>query len=735
MPLKFNPTTGKLDLVRGVNPLRVGAIQFDTTHTSLPSAPGLIQWNSVDGTYDMGLLNSSVLQVGQEMMFFGKAQGAISNGDVCEFAGVQGDHILIKKAVGSEIEANPHYLVGVATENIANGNFGYVTWFGKVNDIYTKTPANQDSADWVAGDILYFNNVTGQMTKTMPSVPNRIITIAAVIKEQAGASETGKIIVRPTVGNKLQDLDDVNGTPLTADGQFPVWNNTGKYFDFTSKTGDFLNIDQTTPQTTVGRFVFPDIAVDTNLIYTDSTNNRVGIGTANPTRKLAIFGGDEDTLQLDASIGENAVIYSQAGVLKWEQRVGANFDLYSYTKPGWVFDINGTTGNVGIGTTNPGFALDVQGNGPRIQVKSTGTGYALLQASSAGYSGDIYFGRENSVGGALATGSTGYSGVYNVQGNNPSYFAVNNNIVMTMLSGGNVGIGTTAPGAKLDISAPNTTNPLTLNVASGGVDSNRALNFNINGTTYGKILVPGGADAALAFWTGGGASNSERMRITMAGNVGIGTSTPNATLQVVGNSHFGEDTTNYSEFEADGTLILHGTATTYEDLTSPALSLKILGTGISVNASENTLDFATNADYTDDYVYTSFQMSHTKMLDTNINLHIHWEQTESRLPNFLFSYRWQSQCNEKTTVWTLLPVTTSACAFAGTTLNQISYGAEIGPPRENLSDILQIRLYRDSANDSGRFSRVDNYTTTAKVVFIDVHYRRDSLGSRDEFNK
>ena len=118
---------------------------------------------------------------------------------------------------------------------------------------------------------------------------------------------------------------------------------------------------------------------------------------------------------------------------------------------------------------------------------------------------------------------------------------------------GSVGIGTTGPGAKLDISAPNTTNPLTLNVVSGGADSNRALNFNVNGTTYGKILVPGGADAALAFWTGGGASNAERMRITMAGNVGIGLTNPSYKLDVSGSIH------GTSYYSSDGTI---GTSTT-----------------------------------------------------------------------------------------------------------------------------------------------------------------------------
>lgn len=249
----YNGATKDVNLgVHGItaNDMTTNSLQIVTTATPTTSAPGLIQWNAVDGTYDMGLLNSSILQVGQETMFYGKAVGSIANGDLCQFAGVHGDHILIKKAVGSEIEANPHFLIGVATENIVNGVFGYVTWFGKINGIYTNTPNNQDSQNWIAGDILYFNNITGQLTKTMPSPPNRVITVAAVIKVQTGASESGIIIVRPQSGHKLAELDDVNGTPLTQSGQFPVWDNTNKYFDFTDNISNYWSKTEITPTDT-----------------------------------------------------------------------------------------------------------------------------------------------------------------------------------------------------------------------------------------------------------------------------------------------------------------------------------------------------------------------------------------------------------------------------------------------------------------------------------------------------
>lgn len=209
--------------VGGIVP--VNTIQLDVLYTPTGSEPiGSIYWHETDGTFNLVLKNGTILQSGQEIHFYGKASGAIANGDPCQFAGVQGDHILVKKAVAAEIDANPEYFIGVATQNIANGDFGYITWFGKINGVYTKTPANNDAADWVNGDLLYLNMTTGYLTKTEPTAPTRRIVVAAVVKIQTGSSENGIIIVRPTLGMKLGDLDDVDGSAPDATGDLLTWN-------------------------------------------------------------------------------------------------------------------------------------------------------------------------------------------------------------------------------------------------------------------------------------------------------------------------------------------------------------------------------------------------------------------------------------------------------------------------------------------------------------------------------
>ena len=98
----------------------------------------------------------------------------------------------------------------------------------------------------------------------------------------------------------------------------------------------------------------------------------------------------------------------------------------------------------------------------------------------------------------------------------------------------NVGIGTASPSGKLDV----------IGTIRAGVASNQAFNagwssggsqvyiqgYNSGTAQYVDTAVRGDN---LLFYTNA-ASNTERMRITTAGNVGIGTTTPYVPLQVTG---------------------------------------------------------------------------------------------------------------------------------------------------------------------------------------------------------
>lgn len=258
-----------------------------------------LAWNSDEQTFDMGLANGVVLQAGHEMFFYGKAIEAISDGDAVQFAGSQGSHLLIKKAVPSEINLNPEYFIGVSTQSFALNDFGYITVFGKVRGLDTTIYRNGDPS--AEGKVLYFNSggvIAGELTVSEPVAPNAKIRVAAVTYDNPSQ---GTILVRPATYPKLDALSNVDTsisktTPIDADTMLlndsasaNIWKKISwanikttlkTYFDtlYQKGTGTTNYIPKFTGNTTLNN----------SIIYDDGTN--VGIGNATPSSKLDVSG-------------------------------------------------------------------------------------------------------------------------------------------------------------------------------------------------------------------------------------------------------------------------------------------------------------------------------------------------------------------------------------------------------------------------------------------------------------
>jgi hypothetical protein len=115
---------------------------------------------------------------------------------------------------------------------------------------------------------------------------------------------------------------------------------------------------------------------------------------------------------------------------------------------------------------------------------------------------------------------------------------------------GNVGIGTSSPGAMLDLTSGNAglgilaatnrlrftdTDPtLIADQTTGSVEWYTSDTDSPGVHAYIGTLGSNTGAAALTFGTGVGGSSAERMRIDASGNVGIGTSSPGAMLELAG---------------------------------------------------------------------------------------------------------------------------------------------------------------------------------------------------------
>jgi hypothetical protein len=178
-------------------------------------------------------------------------------------------------------------------------------------------------------------------------------------------------------------------------------------------------------------------------------------------------------------------------------------------------------GNVGIGTIAPGLKFHTDG----------ATGFPA--SSGTTQTGVIRLGVTGGYGSVLDFGSNGVLGQGWIQSTDRSNLALNYDLLLNP-NGGNVGIGTTTAGAKMDIHGAGANILL-------GVDSyiRSSPNLNDNGAAFPLQIGPTKdvqTPRYLQFGQWADANTFEPKMVINgnSGNVGIGTSTPSSALDVGG---------------------------------------------------------------------------------------------------------------------------------------------------------------------------------------------------------
>jgi hypothetical protein len=182
---------------------------------------GEVAWNSDDGTLDVGQYNGTILQIGQETQYYARNTSGVTvnNGTPVMFTGTVGASGKLTFGLAVADGSVPaDYMMGVATQTIANNDFGYITHFGLVRGF--DTTGSPYGETWADGDLLYFDPATpGTWTNVQPQAPNIDVPVAVVVN--AGSGGSGSIFVRMTVAEALSRLQDVyingTGTPLAGE--------------------------------------------------------------------------------------------------------------------------------------------------------------------------------------------------------------------------------------------------------------------------------------------------------------------------------------------------------------------------------------------------------------------------------------------------------------------------------------------------------------------------------------
>jgi len=210
-------------------------IDFNNALTPLPAdLEGRIYWDEDNGTLTLGMHGGQVLQqIGLEEYYYVKNQSGatIQNGRVIRAAGtlgasgrILGEYMIADGTIPAK------FTLGIATEDIVNGDDGYVTEFGLVRGIdATGTPYGQV---WNDGDVLWVSPTTfGGLTNVEPQAPNLKIEMAIVIH----ATANGSIFVRPHRYPYLYDIQQVNYSAGTENNlDILQWNSSTLTWDKTN---------------------------------------------------------------------------------------------------------------------------------------------------------------------------------------------------------------------------------------------------------------------------------------------------------------------------------------------------------------------------------------------------------------------------------------------------------------------------------------------------------------------
>ncbi len=244
----------------------------------------------------------------------------------------------------------------------------------------------------------------------------------------------------------------------------------------------------------------------TSIIKVDNIQDQGGNNIINESGNVITIGASGDTITVPA--GATVSGFTSAGIDDNATSTAITID---------------SSENVGIGVIPEAW----NSNNTALQIGNAGALFASTNDSFVGLTANAYF---DSINSRYEYINTDYATIYqqidgthiwSTAASGSADNAITFSETMRIDSSGNVGIGTSSPSRPLDVV---TSNNLPIRTESSAAQ-NYLQQTNSTGTTY---IVSTGDN----FFIGTGSSGTERMRITSAGLVGIGTSSPNTKLEI-----------------------------------------------------------------------------------------------------------------------------------------------------------------------------------------------------------
>jgi hypothetical protein len=405
-------------------------------------------------------------------------------------------------------------------------------------------------------DVFTVNGNNGTLFSVSDDLSNSLFSVNTIAGLPVIEAFANNSVVMGQYGQNVLVINGTNvgigtATPqakLSVTGTSGAFNDVG-IFQITSGTGAYANLKLTFGVNDSGYTWIQSVLPGTDIrpLLINPAGGNIGINNTSPTEILDVRG----TIRVSRSgVNDSGILafgnflsgtgYYDNGIFRGALNAPttagnilhiASYEALAFTTSANAFGsqairmyIDGSSGNVGIGTTSPSARLDIRSaassgatNAPTFRAFGLDTDSYFEVNNNANNSADIKLTRSD---GATMFKIDGHTGV--------TYFA------------GDVGVGTTSPSALLSgtervIEISNS------NVASLYLDSTSGRRWSVSSIS----------DGSMTFWDIDAVA--ERMRIDTSGNLGIKNNNPSARIDTNGSIASNSGLTNTSSRPAVNT--------------------------------------------------------------------------------------------------------------------------------------------------------------------------------------